>query len=85
MRTTLTLDPDVAERLRQRMRSKKKSLKETVNETLRIGMGLRPTARREPFAVRTHASKFVPGIDPEKLNQTVDELEAEAAFAKRSR
>jgi hypothetical protein len=49
-----------------------------VNRTLRAGLGeqARPQQRR---AVKTipHAFGFRPGIDLDKLNQLVDELEAE--------
>lgn len=38
MRTTLTLDDDVARRLRQVMRVRKTTFKEAVNETLREGL-----------------------------------------------
>jgi len=40
MRTTLTLDPDVAERLRQRVRRTGQGLKTVVNEALRLGLGM---------------------------------------------
>jgi hypothetical protein len=82
MRTTLTLDSDVAARLRQRMRSRKKSLKAVVNEALRVGLDLKASGKRRQFVVHPHSSPFVPGFDPQKLNQAVDELEAEAVARK---
>lgn len=82
MRTTLTLDPDVAERLKQHMRTGKQSLKDAVNETLRRGLGLQERAPRVRFEVRTHDSPFVPGVDASRLNQIVDELEAEAVVSR---
>jgi hypothetical protein len=78
MRTTLTLDPDVAERLTNEVRRTGKSLKVAVNDALRIGLGLggrRPRAPR--FEVEPHAFGLRPGVDPDRLNQLVDELEAE--------
>ncbi len=83
MRTTLTLEPDVADRLKRRMRGSKRSLKATVNEALRIGLGLQPAAKGEPFVVRPHASAFAAGVDPGRLNQLVDELEVRAASERR--
>ena len=77
MRTTLTLDPDVAERLRRETASGRRSFKEVVNERLRIGLGLVTEEPRVPYRVQPHASPFRPGVDPMKLNQLVDELEAE--------
>ena len=78
MRTTLTLDPDVAERLRQEAALGKRSFKELVNDALARGLGLKKEAPKAPYRVKTHTSPFVPGLDPSRLNQFVDELEAEA-------
>jgi len=55
MRTTLTLDDDVATVLERLRKTREQSLKELVNEALRCGlkqMDARPK-RRQPF--RTHA------------------------------
>jgi hypothetical protein len=83
MRTTLSLDADVAHRLRQELASGKKSLKEVVNERLRLGFGLQDAAHRPSFRVQPHSSAYQPGIDPVKFNQLVDELQADE-FVKKS-
>jgi hypothetical protein len=77
MRTTITLDDDVAKRLRQIAKRTSRSFKDLVNETLRRGLsaGARPGGSSERFVVRAKACGFRPGIDPLKLNQLVDELE----------
>lgn len=85
MRTTLTLDEDVASRLKQLMRKHKLTLKAAVNHALRRGLSAEahqpPPA---PFEVRPHAcGAFLPGVDPWKLGQLADELEAGAAFTPR--
>ena len=51
MRTTLTLDSDVASRLEKTARRQKRPLKAVVNDALRAGLEAldRPTARRERF------------------------------------
>ena len=77
MRTTLTLEPDVAERLRLRMASEKISLKRAVNDALRAGLRKSGSSSRRRFKVEPHAFNFKPGIDLDKLNQLVDELEVE--------
>ena len=77
MRTTLTLEPEIAERLRQETALGKRSYKQIVNEALARGLGLRPPDVRKPYRVKPHSSEFLPGIDQGKLNQLVDELEAE--------
>ncbi len=78
MRTTLTLDADIADTLRERARLLDMSFKQVVNDTLR--RGLSPAATDPPPAYRVvpNHSAFVPGIDPLKLNQINDRLEAEA-------
>jgi len=77
MRTTLTLEPDVAQRVRQQMRRTGRGLKAVVNEALRLGLGIREKPMRPPpFKVQAHAFGFKPGIDLDRLNQLVDELEA---------
>ena len=79
MRTTLTIDEDVGRALKDLARHAGKSFKTVVNEVLRQGLtsGAKPEARREPFKVESARRGFVPGIDPFKLNQLVDELEVE--------
>ncbi len=79
MRTTLTIDEDVGRALKDLSRHAGKSFKTVVNEVLRQGLtsGAKPEARREPFKVESARRGFVPGIDPFKLNQLVDELEVE--------
>lgn len=77
MRTTLTLDADVTERLRQEVRRTGKGLKAVVNEALRRGLGgASKPARRPRFEVRPHAFGVRSGVDLDRVNQLVDELEA---------
>ena len=78
MRTTLTLDDDVAERLREQARLQDRTFKQVVNDTLRRGMS--PDAGDIPtpeYRVVPNHSALAPGIDPTKLNQINDQLEAE--------
>jgi hypothetical protein len=85
MRTTLTLDPDVAERLSRAVRRSDKGLKATVNEALRIGLGMtEKPLEPAPFKIRVFVDGLQPGIDPDKMNQLLDELEAEE-FARKHR
>jgi len=57
MRTTLTLDEDVAALLRRVRARRKQSLKEVVNQALREGLRLMSEPRRPSAAYRT------PGVD----------------------
>ena len=85
MRTTLTLDPDVEQLLRQEMRRTGRSRKAVVNSALRRGLGMRGKPHRVPrYRVEPHAFGFKPGVDTDRLNQLVDEMEAED-FASLSR
>jgi hypothetical protein len=79
MRTTLTIDSDVAERIQQEVASGRRTLKDVINERLRAGFGIKPASPRRRFKVEPHRSAYQPGVDAAKLNQLVDELEMEAA------
>ena len=82
MRTTLTIEPDVAERLRQETARGQRTLKQVVNESLRIGLGLKRKPSKRPYKVKAHNSPYRPGIDRAKLNQLADEIEVEATLSK---
>lgn len=82
MRTTLTLDDDLARELRERAHRSGRSFKQVVNETLRAGLARRDAAPRpksyrlEPVSMGDLAA----GIDPARLLDLADRLhDAEAA------
>jgi hypothetical protein len=83
MRTTLTLDPDVARLLKEEAHRQRKTFKEIVNEAIRRGLAT-PTAPKNtrPFRVRPHKTTLRSGIDPGTLNRLVDEFEDEAVVEK---
>jgi hypothetical protein len=86
MRTTLTLDRDVAEGIEKEMRRTGRGLKATINDALRRALGMRGKPPKAPlFEVRPHALGLSPGVDPDRLNQFVDELEATEAARKLAR
>ena len=78
MRTTLTLDDDVAEKLRALAHRRRLPFKEVVNAVIRRGLAAqdRPGESDRPFRVEVFESPFRPGVDPLKLNQLSDDLEA---------
>ncbi len=78
MRTTVTLDPDVAAKLKELAHRRRASFKATLNDALRRGLDPHPhtTEARPPYVVKPHSGGFRPGVDPDKLNQLLDELEA---------
>lgn len=83
MRTTLTLDDDVAALLREEAERSRRPFKQVVNQALRLGLraGAAPE-RRERFRVKPHSFGLKPGIDPDKMNQLAGELEDEAIVEK---
>jgi hypothetical protein len=90
MRTTLTLDDDVATKLRELAHRRRLPFKDIVNSVLRRGLATqeRRGESRRAFRVDIFRSRFRPGVDPLKLNQLSDELEMQrfaADEAKRPR
>ena len=86
MRTTLTIDDDLAAILERETRRKGMSFKELVNSALRRGLVAEQlVSARKRVVTRPHRFGFKPGIDLDKLNQLADELEVEASLNRRSR
>ena len=81
MRTTVTLEPDVALKLKKRVSREKISFKDAVNQALRIGLAADEVAKPR-FRVETHDFGFKAGIDLDKLNQLLDEMESEEIIRK---
>lgn len=78
MRTTLTLDDDLAYALKQRARLLDQSFKQVVNDTLRRGLlSARSGTSRRPFRVRPISSPYAPGVDPHRLTDIANDLEDE--------
>ena len=82
MRTTLTLDPDVARLLEEEAHRQRKPFKQVVNEAIRRGLSPRSSPRAGRYRVRPHKTALRPGIDPGSFNKLVDELEDEAVVDK---
>jgi hypothetical protein len=80
MRTTVTLEPDVEQLLRDAMQRRRLSFKEALNEAVRSGLADLAAAGVEeaPFIVRARGLGLRAGIDAARLNQMADELEAES-------
>jgi hypothetical protein len=77
MRTTLTLDEDVAARVKAECRSSGRSFKETVNEVLRRGLAARPRPRgREPFKVEARdLGGLAAGLSLDSVARLLDQVE----------
>lgn len=86
MRTTLTIDDDLAAILERERKRKGLSFKEIVNISLRRGLASEELVEARPEVLtRPHAFGYLPGIKPDKLNQLCDELEVEAYLEKEKR
>jgi hypothetical protein len=81
-RTTVTLDPDVEQLLRDAMHRRRKSFKEVLNQAIRSGLAdLSASAPEKPFKVRARPMGLRAGVDPARLNQLADEMEVDAFLA----
>ena len=65
-RTTITLDDDIAAKLKEAMRKSGKSFKETVNETLRTGLMQPRSQPAKPFKIRAKKMGLKPGYSYDK-------------------
>ena len=85
MRTTLTLDPDVARMLKDASHRKRRPFKEVLNAAVRAGLA-REQAGTVAGEFRLEAAPLGlrGGIDPSRLNSLPDELEAEEFLRKAS-
>ena len=78
MRTTLTIDDDVAVQLERLRRKKDVSLKDLINETLRRGLRdmNAPQKKRKPFRTKT-SNMGVPLINIDNVAEALAYLEGE--------
>jgi len=77
MRTTLTLDDDVARLVAEQAHRTRTSAKQVINDAIRTALAPKPV-RQAPFRVRVHHAALAPGLDLAGFNKLADELEDEA-------
>ncbi len=87
MRTTLTLEPDVARLLEAEVHRLRQPLKQVVNQALRRGLTASAgrTSEAKRYRVRPHSARLRPGLDPARLNALADELEDAALVGRATR
>lgn len=73
MRTTVTLDDDVAARLKRAARERGVSFKEALNSSVR--QGLEREAPSQPYRVPTRKLGVKPGVDLDRALALASELE----------
>ena len=76
MRTTLTLDEDVAAKLKAEVRQSGRTFKEVVNDLLRLGLSSRKKSEPiQPFKVKTRDLGPRPGFNFDKINELIEQVE----------
>lgn len=75
MRTTLSLDDDVASLLRQEMRRSGHSLKGAVNHFLRLGLLSTPERPQKAFVVTPRPLGLPPGLSYDSVADLLENLE----------
>lgn len=81
MRTTVTLDPDLAATLRRISRERGISFKEALNTFLRAGLGAEARSAR-PYRIKARYLGVRPGINLDKALSLADEMEDEEIIRK---
>ncbi len=74
IRTTVTLDEDVLEKLKQESRERGDSFKETLNNLLRFALSAEknPAPEHKKFKVRAVHMGTIPGLNYDKVNDLLD-------------
>ena len=75
MRTTVTLDPDLAQKVRSLARERGVSFKEALNTALRRGLTEGAAASKRPYRLASRRLGLRPGIDLEHALRLAGELE----------
>lgn len=76
MRTTLTLDDDVAAKLKSEARRTGRAFREVVNEALRRGLVSARPAPRKPFRVKTRSlGGLRPGLSLDNIGDLLERVE----------
>ena len=72
MRTTLTLDDDVAAKLKSEVRRTGHSFKQVVNDLLRRELGRAKASARKPFKVRAKDLGLRPGLSYDNIGELLE-------------
>ncbi len=77
MRTTITLDDHLGNKLQDRMRRTGKSFKETVHDLLLTGLSREVKPAAKQFRVKACPMGLKTGIDPTRLHELDAEMEVD--------
>ena len=81
MRTTLTLDGDVADLVELMVRKSRRTLKDVINDGLRAGLTQR-NGKTNAYRVVACDLNLLAGVDPQRFNQLADDLEIDELAAR---
>ena len=77
MRTTITLTPDVEEKVKAEMRDRGVSFKEAVHSLIRLGHAARKAqpAQKKPFKVKARDLGLRPGLNYDNVWELIEQVE----------
>ncbi|MFM2125525.1 MAG: hypothetical protein RL328_1976 [Acidobacteriota bacterium] len=78
MRTTLTIDDDIARLLEQQQRRTGATFKDVVNHALRAGLQARTAPKRKPFRVTPLDLHLPAGLSYDNVEALIEALEGPA-------
>lgn len=80
MRTTLTLDKDVAQRAKAVVAKQGKPFKQVVNEALRLGLDhMQTQPKPTPYRYKPHNMGFRPGVNLDNVQELLARVEGDEA------
>jgi hypothetical protein len=78
IRTTVTLDDDVLERVKQESRRRGEAFRDTLNDLLRIALATRQTqTARQPFEIKPLSLGYTPGLNYDDIESLLEYGEGE--------
>lgn len=77
IRTTVTLDDDVAERVKRESRSRGASFRDTLNDLLRTALSLRNQPRRRTLEIKPVPMGYRPGLNYDSIEALLEYGEGE--------
>lgn len=76
MRTTLTIDDDIARLVEQEVQRSGESMKGTVNRLLRLGLAAsKKPEKRKPFKVKARPLGIRPGLSYDSIPELLEKIE----------
>ena len=81
IRTTMTLEPDVAEALKKRARRTGQPFRRNVNEVIRLGLLAEKSRPARPYKIKpVSLGAVAPGVDLHRSLRLADALEDEPRY-----